>query len=127
MSIQRVLPGGPSAARAARDLVSALDPSLPSAVLDDLRLLVSELVTNAVRHGGEADGDPVAFSVRLTDGVARVEVGDRGPGFAPGRPAPRPDRASGWGLVLLDRLAHRWGVDVAEETTVWFELDVAAS
>jgi hypothetical protein len=61
--------------------------------------------------------------VAVTGGVLRVEVHDPGHGFEL-RDAPSdPLRASGWGLVLVEELADRWGVDHAPRTRVWFEMD----
>ena len=85
-----------------------------------MRLLVSELVTNAVRHAG---GEVVRLVVRHADGRLRVEVHDPGRGFELREPADDPVRASGWGLVLVDELADRWGVDSTPATRVWFEID----
>jgi anti-sigma regulatory factor (Ser/Thr protein kinase) len=117
------LAGGPDAARAARAIVDALAPSLPSALHDDLKLLVSELVTNAVRHAGATEAGRISLGLSQTDQVLRVEVEDYGPGFEPGPPVPRPDRTGGYGLVLVDRLSDRWGVEGARPTRVWFEMD----
>jgi anti-sigma regulatory factor (Ser/Thr protein kinase) len=89
-------------------------------VLADAQLLVSELVTNSVRHaavGGRATLRVVAY---LTDGILRLEVED--PGTA-GVIAPRePTLDGGYGLHLVDRLAHRWGVEREDRTRVWVDL-----
>jgi anti-sigma regulatory factor (Ser/Thr protein kinase) len=117
--------GGPEAPRIARHVLQAAAPFVPDVLLDDLRLLVSEVVTNSVRHGASGEGTMVRLKISCTDREARIEVTDRGPGFlAPNLPSPRPDRAGGWGLVLIDRIADRWGVDTAHGTTVWFEIDI---
>jgi anti-sigma regulatory factor (Ser/Thr protein kinase) len=55
--------------------------------------------------------------------VVRVEVEDRGPGFEPRLADDDAERNSGWGLLLLDRLAARWGVVANSTNTVWFELE----
>jgi signal transduction histidine kinase len=82
---------------------------------------VSELVTNAVRHGGaRVPADAVAVHAALRDGSLRIEVTDRGAGFDPGGHGPRAD--GGYGLQLLDRLATRWGVTGGDSVTVWAEL-----
>jgi anti-sigma regulatory factor (Ser/Thr protein kinase) len=88
-----------------------------------LRLLVSELVTNAVRHVVGAPG-PVVLAVQIGTREIRVEVHDRGDGFEPGKPVPR-GADGGFGLFLVERMASRWGVDVRDGTRVWFELDLA--
>jgi anti-sigma regulatory factor (Ser/Thr protein kinase) len=86
-------------------------------------LLVSELVTNAVRH---AVGETLRLVVMIDDGALRVEVHDPGGGFEPQAPELDPARPSGWGLFLVDELADRWGVDATPLTRVWFEMDPEA-
>jgi anti-sigma regulatory factor (Ser/Thr protein kinase) len=86
----------------------------------DVTLLVSELVTNAVRH---AEGELVRLVVALDGRALRVEVHDPGLGFDVRTPAPDPTRPSGWGLYLVGELADRWGVDQTPRTRVWFEMD----
>jgi anti-sigma regulatory factor (Ser/Thr protein kinase) len=107
------------------DGFSAMLPDqLPAALRDDLRLLVSELVTNSVRHGGVTDLGVVSLRLSCGQDVLRVEVEDPGPGFVPRSPAPSPNRTSGFGLVLVERLTSRWGVDVSGPIRVWFEIDL---
>jgi anti-sigma regulatory factor (Ser/Thr protein kinase) len=118
------LESSPEAAALARQLLDGLAQSVPARRLRDLRLLVSELVTNAVRHAGMAAGDPIRLMVLLDPAAVRVEVHDRGAGFEPRPPDPDPERTSGWGLYLVDELADRWGVDgLSGGTRVWFEVD----
>lgn len=101
-----------------------LPATLPESDRGALRLLVSELVTNSVRHvvGSE---QPVKLAVRIAGGKVRVEVHDGGAGFEPGRPEPR-GAAGGFGLFLVERMASRWGVETRDGTRVWFELDLAS-
>jgi anti-sigma regulatory factor (Ser/Thr protein kinase) len=89
----------------------------------DARLLVSELVTNAVRHvpGERAAGVDLLVDVR--DGRLRAEVRDRGLGFEPRAREDGPEVPSGWGLHIVDRVASRWGVEQRDGALVWFELD----
>jgi anti-sigma regulatory factor (Ser/Thr protein kinase) len=92
--------------------------------MNDVRLLVSELVTNSVRHSeGASTGAPVTLEVAVSDGTLRVEVTDRGRGFEPQPREPGQSKASGWGLYLVDHLADRWGVMRNHITRVWFEID----
>jgi anti-sigma regulatory factor (Ser/Thr protein kinase) len=84
----------------------------------DVALLVSELVTNAVRYGDA----PITVAITLDDGVLRVDVTDTGAGDRPSRKPAGTD--GGFGLQLVEMLAHRWGV-MAGATHVWFELDLA--
>jgi anti-sigma regulatory factor (Ser/Thr protein kinase) len=112
------LPAQPQAAGAARRLLvrEGLDPDLDHTVT----LLVSELVTNSIRHAGVQDGDRIVLAARLADDWARVEVRDPGPGFDPDVRHGAP----GYGLRMLDMLAARWGVDHDDQgTRVWFEVD----
>jgi anti-sigma regulatory factor (Ser/Thr protein kinase) len=111
---------GPTAAGAARAAMSTLERSVDPVQLDDLRLLVSELVTNSVRHAETRD---VRLHVTVAGGSVRVEVSDGGRGFTPAPQAPGVERAGGWGLYLVDRLTNRWGVARDGLTRVWFEMD----
>ena len=116
---------GPTAAAEARAAVGALDGRAETDVLDDVRLLLSEVVTNAVRHSGSPSGTRIGLSVSVCRTAVRAEVTDTGRGF---EPAPRSapfTQAGGWGLHLVDRLASRWGVDRGEPVRVWFEIDRA--
>src|SRR6476469_122734 len=72
------LPKSPGSAAHARDLLGRLGDELPTKLLDDARLLISELVANAVEHVAE-EGE-IGVSIALDDGVLRVEVRDTGPG-----------------------------------------------
>jgi anti-sigma regulatory factor (Ser/Thr protein kinase) len=121
-----MLRGGLDAGRQARRAISLNEPTLSTAVREDLLLLVTELVTNAVRHGGAAPGRPLEFECRRWDGTVRVEVLDPGTDFdTPARPT-NGDANGGWGLFLVDRIAARWGVDrTPRGTCVWFELPAA--
>ena len=107
----------PAQARGALDQISG---RITPQRMRDVRLLVSELVTNAVRHAG---GEVVRLVVALTGDTLRIEVHDPGRGFDVKPPPDDPLRASGWGLVLVEELADRWGVDRSPRTRVWFEMD----
>jgi anti-sigma regulatory factor (Ser/Thr protein kinase) len=127
MRVERHLPVTPEAAAEARHALDDISSSIPGPRLRDVRLLVSELVTNAVRHANLGDGDGILLVIDVADDALRVEVHDPGGGFVPTAPAPDPARPSGWGLYLVAELADRWGVDSDERTLVWFELDAAAA
>jgi len=96
---------------------------LDAEAFENARLLMSELVANAVEHVRE-DGD-VEVRVALQDGVLRVEVLDPGPGFVP--PPREPDSERGWGLHFAERLASRWAADFDGRARVWFELPLRES
>jgi anti-sigma regulatory factor (Ser/Thr protein kinase) len=115
------LPRTPQAAflarRALDDLEGAVDPS----VLRDVRLLVSELVTNSVKYGGDG---PVRLEVQASDESVRAEIIDQGVGFTPKVRDDDLDRVGGWGLHLTEHLTSRWGA-YEGSTHVWFEIDLS--
>jgi anti-sigma regulatory factor (Ser/Thr protein kinase) len=118
------LTGGPEACIAARRVVAASDGQLPVAVRDDVLLLVTELVTNAVRHAGVGPDQSLRIELRRWPRRLRVEVVDPGGHFATDRPRSSTADHGGWGLVLVERIATRWGVGRgASGTRVWFELE----
>ena len=111
---------------AARTVVeSCLAGQVASSVLNDAQLLVSELVTNSVRHSGAPEGDDVVLRVHLWRDMCRLEVEDHG---RDGVIAPRPpDAGSGMGLNLVQMLSQRWGVIRPPDgpTRVWAQLSCA--
>jgi anti-sigma regulatory factor (Ser/Thr protein kinase) len=112
------LPGSPDACAQARRALGGLRGDIDAPLMETLRLLVTELVTNSVRH---ARTDTVMLKVLVGRGAVWTEVADRGSGFDPPGVGER-DRA-GWGLFLVERLANRWGVSQdGDGTKVWFEL-----
>jgi anti-sigma regulatory factor (Ser/Thr protein kinase) len=117
------LPPKPVSGREARARIEPLEASVGSDVLHDISLLVSELVTNSVRHARFEEGEAIEVSV-IVDDVVRVEVHDPGPGFdQPDFEAAHPLlKSAGWGLLLVERLTDRWGVDRTRGTSVWFEI-----
>jgi anti-sigma regulatory factor (Ser/Thr protein kinase) len=116
----RLKPGA-EAAGEGRHALDPLDGAVDHSELDVLRLLVTELVTNSVRHAGSTAF--IALDVEIYPNSVCVAVSDRGPGFQPQKsPRPHSDRPGGWGLCLVDRLADRWGVVRGERTSVWFQL-----
>jgi anti-sigma regulatory factor (Ser/Thr protein kinase) len=108
-------------------VVECLADHVASSVLGDAQLLVSELVTNSVRHSGAPEGDVVVVRVHLWRDTCRLEVEDHG---CDGVIAPQPpDRAAGhgWGLNLVETLSQRWGVIRGPDgpTRVWALLPCA--
>src|SRR3954469_6253053 len=121
-TIELSFPPAPMAATAARVAVTErLAARLTDHVLEDVRLLVTELITNALRHGHLRTGDRVSLRASIDDRVVRIEV--RNPGndgdVELRKPGPR---GGGYGLQLVQRLAKRWGVDQRDGTVVWCEL-----
>jgi anti-sigma regulatory factor (Ser/Thr protein kinase) len=114
------LRGGPEAAARARRALSSLRADIDPPLMETLRLLVTELVSNSVRH---AQSETVILKVLVARTAVLTEVTDEGPGFDPADAATRGTDDSGWGLFLVERLADRWGVNQKDDATkVWFEL-----
>jgi two-component sensor histidine kinase len=113
------LAGTPEAGAAARRALVAGNGALPANVRDDVLLLLTEVVTNAVRHGSAGPDPRVRVELRQWSRTVRVAVHDEGPGFA----AEAADEGNGWGLLLVDRVADSWAVTpTASGTCVWFEI-----
>ncbi|MER6111783.1 ATP-binding protein [Streptomyces hirsutus] len=95
--------------------------------LDPARLIVAELATNAAVHG-RVPGRSFRLTLTVTaHGVLRVEVTDtRGESLPMRRNVPSEPAESGYGLLLVEELADRWGVHggPVPSKTVWVELDL---
>lgn len=110
------------APREARRSLEALRHRIDPAVFEDVRLLVSELVTNSIQHEGPDTGSWVEVRLRVSAAAVRGEVTNPGPGFHPKPRPPGQRQESGRGLYLVDQLANRWGVSKNGVTRVWFEI-----
>ena len=106
----------------ARSALDAIAGPLGAEGLEVARLLVSELVANAIVHGRLNHGEPIALQVYLGSDAVRVEVHDAGPGFDTELAERELMDPSGRGLVLVAKMAQRWGVEPGGGATVWFEL-----
>jgi anti-sigma regulatory factor (Ser/Thr protein kinase) len=118
------LGSGPDAAADARRAIAQLRADLDPPLMETLRLLVTELVTNSVRH---TDCDSLTLRVAVGKSSVLTEVADEGPPFEleaiEGQTAEAHDPAGGWGLFLVERLAREWGVKEDHGSKrVWFEL-----
>ena len=110
----------PTAPGEARRAIERLADRIAPDVVPDLKLLVSELITNSVKYGG--NGEVTLRVDAASPRKLRVEVIDQGAGFVPvarNRPA---TEVGGWGLHLVQTLSDRWGV-YEGSTHVWFEID----
>jgi anti-sigma regulatory factor (Ser/Thr protein kinase) len=111
---------GPGAAAKARRGLARLRGDLDAPLMETLRLLVTELVTNSVKHTA---AKTVELTVLVGRSSVRTEVTDGGSGFDPAQTGSPSSDHTGWGLFLVERLAERWGVDKdGSATKVWFEL-----
>ena len=114
------IPRDHHAPAAARRAVERLEGNVDDDLIPEVRLLVSELITNSVKYGGEG-----AITLKVDSdrpGKVRAEVIDQGAGFIPvarDRPA---TEVGGWGLHLVQTLSNRWGVHEGS-THVWFEIE----
>ena len=100
------------------------------AILHDARLLVSELVTNGIRHARISADQPLHLTASLSLARLRLDLHDHGTRgtVAPRRHEPREAAAGGFGLNLVAQLSSAWGVQRdAHGTTVWLELPMAAT
>ena len=102
----------------ARSMVRGLKPLLGEERTEDATLLVSELVTNAVKYGS----GPVELCVEADERRrSRFTISDAGGGETPALRETGGARGGGYGLHLVDHLADDWGVTHAS-MHVWFEL-----
>ena len=116
------LNAGPMAGPGARRALLAGNGALPSSVRDDVLLLVTELVTNTVRHANAGPDGVVRVELRRGSDFVRVAVSDEGAGFKAEAPLER-DQADGWGPALVDRIADRWAITpTGSGTCAWFEI-----
>lgn len=125
LRVEASLPATAEVARQARLALQPLSGALPDARFDDLRLLITELVTNSLRHArpaGRRGGSTIDLRVDVWREGLYAEVLDSGTVFDPS-PAPRPLEEGGLGLHLVRQLASRWGIRRVPGTCVWFEID----
>jgi anti-sigma regulatory factor (Ser/Thr protein kinase) len=122
----RTIDARPEAVAEARRWTASVAEGLVDAELHhDLRLVMSEVVTNALRHG--VDGERIDLAITPKDEFLCIQVTDDGPGLAPRPGATAPDENGGFGLFLIEKLTRRWGVTrEGNRTRVWFEFDYAA-
>ncbi|MFL5894118.1 MAG: ATP-binding protein [Thermoleophilaceae bacterium] len=124
----RYLAVRPSSVPIARRFASELaERFLDAQQLASFEIAVSEIVSNAVRHGADPD-DEIKLAVTPKDGYICVQVTDAGPGLVPRPGAMGPDDGhGGFGLFIVEQLTRRWGVTrEGSRTRVWFELDFSA-
>jgi len=106
---------------ARRSLESVYATTMDRALLDDVKLMASELVANAVQHSGRPEGDPLSLSCTVVDNVLRVAIGDHGTTVDHLRPRSM-HPPSGLGLVGL--LSDHWSSYRDGALTVWFEINI---
>ena len=116
MRASRTFAPNPECVRAARRFAAKVLEDLPPGAFEPIELMVSELATNCIKHGG------TAFELTITQrpGEVRIEVCDTGAGIPTVR-SPRPEDPSGRGLQIVGMLSDDWGIETADSTgkTVW--------
>jgi anti-sigma regulatory factor (Ser/Thr protein kinase) len=125
MIVQRAFPRTADSVPAARHFVVDTVNDIPKEIVDRAALMVSELATNAIRHGGT----DFELRIKRTDDELSVEIEDSGEGSPVVRRA-QPNDASGRGLHIVEALADEWGVRNTKRRagkTVWFRLSLAPS
>ena len=118
---EQELPRSNDAPTLARDFIRSLDGPVPTQLFDDAALLVSELVSNGVKYGGDG---LIMLHVEADAERVRAEIVDQGSGFELQTRANRKMALAdegGWGLHLVESLAHEWGVREGS-SNVWFEV-----
>lgn len=87
-----------------------------------LELVISEIVTNAIRHG--RPGGEILLAATPKDDYLCVQVTDDGSGFVPRPGALGSEEHGGFGLFIVEQLTRRWGVTRENgRTRVWFEFE----
>jgi len=114
----------PEVVTTARHALDRLADLLPPEKLEDVRLVVSELVTNSILHAGLSCDEQISLTVSVSASSVCGRVCDPGPGFeAPSKPCPQLDLRGGWGLPIVETISDRWGVERNKHACVWFEID----
>jgi len=108
----------------ARSTLDDWDLSGRPSLVETVSLLVTELVSNGVRHAGTQ----LELSLTLDGSCVRIAVSDGDP-RPPVVRVRRELSVGGWGLALIDSLSTEWGTDIDDNRgkTVWFEIDTAAN
>ncbi|MBV9455390.1 MAG: ATP-binding protein [Rubrobacter sp.] len=113
----------PEVVRTARHALDQFETLLAPEKLEELRLVISELVTNSILHAGLSATERIWLTVRVSGGSVSGRVCDPGSGFEVGmEPCPRGDLRGGWGLPIVEKISDRWGVERNSHSCVWFEI-----
>ena len=119
--MDRRLPQEPASVADARGALKPFESAVDPDTFETLRLLVSELMTNSVRHGTGEPAAEITLSVRASREGIRVEVSDDG---LAGTATPGEEGAewAGWDLHFVQVLSDRWGIHGEGQECVWCEL-----
>jgi anti-sigma regulatory factor (Ser/Thr protein kinase) len=123
-TVEHELPHSDEAPSQARGLArEVLGPMLAPDRLDDLVLLVSELVANAVQHAPPVYDETIGMDLETNGAVVRVVVRDGGTHLDPKEIDLSPRDDEHFGLYLVDERADRWGFSIDGVKACWFEMD----
>ncbi len=119
-TVDERIEASPRAPGIARRAIEQIAAHVDAGVLRDTQLLVSEVVTNSIRHSGS--DDPIQLRAWVRSNGLKVEIVDGGSGFDTAAMSPEATDEGGRGLMIVDALADRWGVNHDARARVWFEL-----
>jgi anti-sigma regulatory factor (Ser/Thr protein kinase) len=124
-SSEVLLPYAPSSVATARWRLACdlRDAGMVTAAIGDAALVLSELLSNAIRHARPLPGATVQVAWALSDGLLTVSVSDGGGPTRPHAGHPSVFSLGGRGLAIVDHLCSTWGVhSSADGVTVWATL-----
>jgi anti-sigma regulatory factor (Ser/Thr protein kinase) len=124
MEFSRTLSVSTAAGFLARQAVGAFGGDVPSSVLEDARLVVTELISNIVRHTGLYDPQTIELRGSLMPRRLRLELHYDAPPFRPRIRRPDLHSEAGRGLYIVDRLTSRWGIGPNDGAVAWAEWDL---
>jgi anti-sigma regulatory factor (Ser/Thr protein kinase) len=108
--------------RLVSDLIAA---GVYDSAVCDVALIISELLSNALRHAAPLPGSEIRVAWRIDPGSIQVSVSDGGGPTRPELGEPAQGATGGRGLRIVEKLSSRWGTSTGEEgTTVWAEVPV---
>jgi serine/threonine-protein kinase RsbW len=125
LTVEHRLPADSTAPGSARKLAADfLADKLPPERIDDFLLMLSEVVANAVRHGKPEPDGRIGLHLETDGSAVRAIIVDGAPAFTldwfnlvESAPEAHPD------LMVVDKLADRWGLTIKGKKAVWFEVD----
>ena len=121
-NIRFTLPAKTIAPSIARGTLDPLQRQLAEDTYYTVQLLVTELITNSLRHARFGHDDAIYIQIDTDDSRTHVSVCDPGGGAVPEMAEPDVEAIGGRGLFLVDAMADNWGVRRNHRTCVWFEL-----
>lgn len=122
MELHIEVPATATAPRRARHAVNDSLSALPGGTRELVHLALSEMVANAVRHGGLGPRDSVHVIVQTSDSLVRVCVEQHTPAPATRRSHDEGPRENGMGLAIVEEITDRWGFEQGPPGRVWFEV-----